>query len=467
MAIDSQNTMDHQSPVDRTKHRGLIDPTCIFDPDIILLPSQQEGFRLLFPDWGEKSILDRPTIIEMQRMLKGVDLTKITKRSVILADYALTPSPNAPSTQKDSTRYREYSRIPLDAQPGPTSWGTMDTKTNGRAFEARQGQKVTVNDIIGVAQYLKGCIATSKGNFYGDNATGLLATRLTDIQFAFVPNERETLKESLCKAQSGGVQDNMDAAEAILVAVDFQHYDDGDDSGGFVSRAGFYNIDFARNYIMFEDYKLEDADIKTVENWLSGSIQSCVLCEIIARHLFGYSGYERDQIALDGTIKDAVVLSLFGRSKPRKLTFPKRKVTLEELIAKGYNIDIYDIPMFSVNDDHKVSIGKFSYTQMCITLCLWPDRDLGDTYVPCPMQDLLRIYAGLFSTPSSFKLAVDMGIIDYDNFTAVKRALTDYSIRCASDAVTSQHGYEYAKLCYDFHSWRKKIMRAASHATCW
>ncbi|KAI8071669.1 hypothetical protein BC940DRAFT_293398 [Gongronella butleri] len=470
MAIDSQDTIDHQRTVDGTKHRGLIDPTCIFDPEIILLSSQRAGFRLLFPDWDEKSIFDRPTILEMRRILKDVDLTKITQRSVILADTALTPAPDAASTKKDSTCYRKFSRVPLDANACNTSLSATDKKRKGRAFQSRHGQ-ITIQDIVGVVHYLKGCIATGKLGFYTDIfTTGLMATQLSDIQFAFEPNERETLKESLLRAGSGSVQDNKDAADAILAAVGF-HDNDDVEGAALVSRAGFCFIDLAKNYLMYEDYMLDDVTIKTVENWLSGDIvQRCILCEIIASHLFGGAychGNKCDQISLSGTIKDTVTYQLFGPSKLRKIKFPKRDITLEDLMA-NYNVQVYDFPKFSVNhDDHKVIIGKFSYVQMNVALSLCPDGNWADRMIPCPAQDLLRIYAGLYSTPSSFKLAIDMDLIDYDNFTAVTRALTTFGLHCRSDAVTSQHGYEYAKLCHDFHSWPKQIMRAASRATCW
>ncbi|KAI8068520.1 hypothetical protein BC940DRAFT_353472 [Gongronella butleri] len=400
---------DRQNSASSTKHRGLIDPTCIFDPDIILLPSQQEGFRLLFPDWGEKSILDRPTIIEMQRMLKGVDLTKITKRSVILADYALTPSPYSPSTQKDSTRFRKYSRVPLDTQTNhlTPSIDNADITRNGRAFASRQG-RATAKDIAGAIHYLKGFIAagTPPSSFY-IFSEGLMATRLADVHFAPKSSERETL-------------------------------------------------------------------IKESEDWLSSTnLPYLILCEAIAVDLFGisYSDFHTEaeiplEIPLDHTIKDAVALFVFGKSETRNITFPKRTVTLEELVEKGYTVDLFERhPMFSVNN-HKITIGKFSYRHMLIALCLCPVKKSDESFtIPqTPVYQLLCIYACLCSTPVSFKLAVDMGIIDYDNFTAVKRVLTTHDGWCCSDAVTSQHGYEYAKLCRTFYGWRQRIKRDFSNS---
>ncbi|KAI8071668.1 hypothetical protein BC940DRAFT_293397 [Gongronella butleri] len=457
--MQSPTSIDLRSSAENTKHRGLIDPNCIFDPDIILLPSEQEGFHLLFPNWHETSFFKRPTIRDMTRMLKDVDLDRITKRSVIIADYTLTPLPYAPSTKNDTTHFRAYSCVPFEAQSCPMPLDSTDTTMNARTFESRQGQ-LTVKDIIGAVHYLKGLIATSQDwPLHNPCKVGLMATRLGDVHFNFRTNERKVLKDSLCKAASGGALEIKEAADAILAAVGFSDDDNYN-----------YNLDnlldcfsswnhLKRNELVPENYKTDA--VERVEDWLKGDMQRLLLCRDISLQLFGHTQIETmsKQVSLNTTIMDVVVLELFGQPKEHKVPLPKHAVTLEELIGKGYIVDVYNSVGFSVRG-RRIRIGQLNLTQMRAIACFC-DFNLSE---PSPAKELLGIYFNLCSTPSSFKLAIDMGILDYDNFTEVKTVLFCGCNLIYFTHMTSPHGYEYIMLCNEFLSWRQRIKRDFSNS---
>ncbi|KAI8068739.1 hypothetical protein BC940DRAFT_366916 [Gongronella butleri] len=403
MSADSQSfrSISPQNIADIPQHRGPIDPSWLFDPGM-LSPAEQVGFHLLFPDWHEKSILDRPTIRDMQRTLKDVNLVGFTKRSVFLADTALTPFDYAPSVEKDSTQFQTFSRVTLDDQKNSLSTDTAVT-ISGRTFNSRQGP-VTIMDIIGVADYLGGCVAASSSERRWDFEwflSGLMATRLQDMQFNFAPNEHETLSEILREMESNNkkqvTKKMMDDILAAIRSIDIDRAFDM-----LVINAGYGQIHHSRG----KKVSLSEAHelyVKLIRNWLAGdSLQYKALIIKIAGALFGSTyieSRELDAISLDQTVNDAVTLWLFGKATT-----------------------------------HKTTTIPFS-----------------------PVKDMLFIYGNLCGTTRSFKLAIEMGIIDYDDFSAFQNATIHYSQYLCAEAVTSQHGYEYAKLCRDFYSWRQRI----------
>ncbi|KAI8063159.1 hypothetical protein BC940DRAFT_307716 [Gongronella butleri] len=449
------------------KGHGLIDPSCLFDP-ALLSPNQQRGFRLLFPGWHDSTIFDRKTVGKMIEMLKDVDLTVITPKSVLIADVALTPSSDAPSAERDWKTLQTFSRVDADnddASSASTMGSSSSDEKGERAFRSRHHGKVTLQEIVGAVQYLKGIIVSEQslgGMFYLFNC-GLLATRLADLEFIFEDNEQSALERYLGDVRRANSQAKVvTAVSGILSTIGFQQ------NALFFVCAGFNHLDFFANKTAIAEYmqglhdqdgfsawkNWTDQDVRLVQIWRKGNVvQPIALCNLIAYALLGkIMPYTLDQeIDMTRTIAETIGFSIYGQAKQYNVKFPERMVTLQELKEKGYSVQIGG--SFLVRG-HLIIMPELSRSRMCVMLRLCQKTDQGP---PCPINDMLRIVDGLLATPESFKLAVELGVTDYDNYLEFERILYFYRQMSCFDEVASEVGYEFAMLSRKFYSWHQRI----------
>ncbi|KAI8072270.1 hypothetical protein BC940DRAFT_137784 [Gongronella butleri] len=451
----------------RTKRDELVDPSCLFDP-ALLSPGQRPGFHLLFPNWHKTTVLDRPTIGEMRIMLKDLDLTIISPKSVFIADMALTPSPDTPSSKRDMTLLQEFafqSCAHSDACSAP-AMSSSESK-DVRAFQGRHG-KVTLQEILGAVQYIKGIISNDQFAptmvlFHG----GLMATRLEDLQFIFEEDEQAVLELSLKKVRRAKTQEEVVAVVTdILSTVKYKQ------NWLFFNLAGFTRLNRVANMSLkwefldpdvFEGEKRSmwrswsDEDHCLVQNWQTGiAIQAAALCNLIAYGLFGHwILITCKELDMSKTIAETISFSIFGPMNKYNIKFPGRLVTLKELLDKGYRVRFQAQEHFSVKNQ-KINIAKIGRTDMALMLRLAQRKTQG---APCPINDMIHIYSGLIDTLESFKLAIELGITDYEDFGDLKNDFEYFEEYCCFDEVVSEHGYNYALLCRDFYSWRQRIKR--------
>ncbi|KAI8063158.1 hypothetical protein BC940DRAFT_369858 [Gongronella butleri] len=450
------------------KGHGLIDPSCLFDP-ALLSPNQQRGFHLLFPGWHESTIFDRKTVGEMIKMLKDIDLTVITPKSVLIADVALTPSSDSPSAEYDWDTLQTFSRVDVDSDDASSS-STMGSSSSDekceRAFRSRHHGKVTLQEIIGAVNYLKGIIVSEQTlafKFHLFNC-GLLATRLADLEFVFEDNEQSVLERYIGDVRRANSQAKVvTAMNDILSTIGFQQ------NKQFFACASFTHLSYFANKTAIDEYidglhdqngfsawtNWTDHDIRLVQTWRKGNVvQPIALCNLIANAFFGkVMAYTLDQeIDLTRTIAETIAFSIYGQAKQYNVKFPERLVTLHELKEKGYSVQLDQ--SFAVMGE-MIYMPKLSRSNMCVMMRLCQKTGQGS---PCPINDMLRIAVGLLGTPESFRLAVELGFTDYDDYIEFQTILL-YVFRDMGsfDEITSDSGYEYAMLSRKFYSWHQRI----------
>ncbi|KAI8063254.1 hypothetical protein BC940DRAFT_349125 [Gongronella butleri] len=453
--------------------------TCasLFEP-AALSAEDHRGFRLLLPHWDTIRYFNRPSVREVKRMLGKVELSAITEDVVRVARGSMASSPYVPSRQQFDASSVDSHPSSNEKQARNLAIGDKDNENeplrSGSPEICTPHGARSVAIIFGVSQYIKGLAVTAAYHPEDDpllfyRASGFLDTPLHSVLFSTVPGATVAVQQSIEALLKGSVADGMAALQAAEQAIGFS-------SPQRHCRDFFTYMDLGRVFARTRG-ALQRGDsghngmcVSAMQQWMTGDLQRSALTCLIAQHLFDYP-LAIPQQPFYGTIKDALIRHVFGErlhdngtnssvsssqsssstsTREAHLTFPKRHVSLKQLVDKEFTLDIRDEITFGVSG-YDLVIGKFSYSQMRVArqLCT---VDGDGCLVHDQLTDILHIYSGLLATPDSVKLAFRLGIIDCDHYTTIKHLLPV----CRGD-VHSTAGAQYAHLSRQFFHWTFRL----------